>query len=423
MDKVYNRIFWKNEAESQTTPLGASNLNKIDAALDTVDNRVITLDTTKAKESEVLSMLANVEYDSSAGVLTFTRKNGTQIVADFNVEKIPVEFSMSEDGIITMKTTDGSTFTADVGALIKDYSFEDSTTIAFNVVLDSEGNKTVMASIPDGSVTENKLQPNFLADCRTAKSGAEAAAGSAEESARLAGEYAAEAGRGAGGNALAYEDNVLSLKHDETVISSVTIETGSGDYSELENKPSINGVVLEGNKTTEDLLIEASSISSYDSIEEALADTSLEDGEYFSTNESDETEPSATILDTIEDIRNNTEENQIVGALAVKDIDSRLTSMTTQDKLWSGQSNNATITIEDMLNKYKILVFVVNFSPDGDGYMTEKIFHTEIMREFLNKVHAVYGYADRYLGFKFTNNSTLVLQGGNYNLRALYGIK
>ena len=40
--KVYNRIYWENEP-SHVTPLSESNLNRIDAALDTVDTRVVEL--------------------------------------------------------------------------------------------------------------------------------------------------------------------------------------------------------------------------------------------------------------------------------------------------------------------------------------------------------------------------------------------
>lgn len=38
---------------------------------------------------------------------------------------------------------------------------------------------------------------------------------------------------------------------------------GTSDYNALNNKPSINGVVLEGNKTTEELLIEGDKFFSF----------------------------------------------------------------------------------------------------------------------------------------------------------------
>ena len=42
MQKAYSRINWKNEP-SLDTPLGANNLNKMDSALDVIDNRVLSL--------------------------------------------------------------------------------------------------------------------------------------------------------------------------------------------------------------------------------------------------------------------------------------------------------------------------------------------------------------------------------------------
>ena len=50
-----------------------------------------------------------------------------------------------------------------------------------------------------------------------------------------------------------YDDNITYLITDDYTGGS----GGTSNYNDLENKPSINGIVLEGNKTTEDLLIEA----------------------------------------------------------------------------------------------------------------------------------------------------------------------
>lgn len=51
-----------------------------------------------------------------------------------------------------------------------------------------------------------------------------------------------------------YDDNITYLITDDYTGGG---SGGTSNYNDLENKPSINGVVLEGNKTTEDLLIEA----------------------------------------------------------------------------------------------------------------------------------------------------------------------
>lgn len=46
MEKLFSKINWQNRPNS-STPLGATNLNKIDYALDEIDNRVIELNTSK----------------------------------------------------------------------------------------------------------------------------------------------------------------------------------------------------------------------------------------------------------------------------------------------------------------------------------------------------------------------------------------
>lgn len=192
MQKVYTRINWEN-VPSEATPINETNLNRMDYALNEIDGRVVAFDTSKAEQSDLLQTLKTVSYDSATGVFTFTLWNGTTITADLNIEKIPVSFAMDANGIITMTTSDGSTYTADVGSLIKTYTFNDSTDIDFNVVTDSSGNKTVTATIVDGSVTASKLQPNYLADIQTEVASAQAYANSASGSATTAGNQALEA--------------------------------------------------------------------------------------------------------------------------------------------------------------------------------------------------------------------------------------
>lgn len=192
MQKVYTRINWEN-VPSEATPINETNLNRMDYALNEIDGRVVAFDTSKAEQSDLLQTLKTVSYDSTTGVFTFTLWNGTTITADLNIEKIPVSFAMDANGIITMTTSDGSTYTADVGSLIKTYTFNDSTDIDFSVTTDSSGNKTVTATIVDGSVTASKLQPNYLADIQTEVASAQAYANSASGSATTAGNQALEA--------------------------------------------------------------------------------------------------------------------------------------------------------------------------------------------------------------------------------------
>ena len=176
-----SRINWENEPSIQS-PINATNLNKMDYALYEHDRTLENWATTKANQSDLLLSVKSIDYDDETGVFVFTWQNGTTKTVDLNIEKIPVSFSMSPQGVITMTTDDGTTYTADVGSLIKTYTFADSSVIDFTVTTDQSGNKTVTANIVDGSITGDKLQPNYLADCQTAKQGAESAAGSASDS-------------------------------------------------------------------------------------------------------------------------------------------------------------------------------------------------------------------------------------------------
>ena len=176
------RINWENDP-SINTPINETNLNKMDYALYQHDQTLATWDTTKANQSDLLLSVKSIDYDTETGVFVFTWQNGTTKTVDLNIEKIPVSFSMSPQGIITMTTADGTQYTADVGALIKIYTFTDSTEIDFTVTTDQSGNKTVTAALKDGSIAGTKLQPNYLADCTAAKTAAETAQGLAEDSA------------------------------------------------------------------------------------------------------------------------------------------------------------------------------------------------------------------------------------------------
>ena len=188
MNKVYTRINWENEP-SDKTPVNETNLNKMDFALNEVDNRLIEQDTTKLSKTDASNDLVNWTMDEETGVITVTRRNGENIIFDLNIEKIPVSFSLSDDGILTMVTDDGTTFTANIGAMIPILTFNNSDEISVSV--SGTGiNKTYSFSIKDNSITENKLQPNFLADIKVQSASASLSANNAETSAKQAQSYA-----------------------------------------------------------------------------------------------------------------------------------------------------------------------------------------------------------------------------------------
>ena len=188
MNKIYTRINWENYP-SEATALNETNLNKMDFALDEVDNRLIEQDTTKLSKTDASNDVVNWTMDEETGVITVTRRSGEQILFDLNIEKIPVSFYLSDDGILTMVTDDGTTFTANIGAMIPILTFNDSNEIAVSV--SGTGiNKTYSFSIKDNSITENKLQPNFLADIKVQSASASLSASNAETNATKSQSYA-----------------------------------------------------------------------------------------------------------------------------------------------------------------------------------------------------------------------------------------
>ena len=189
MNKTYGRINWENYP-SDETPLNESNLNKIDVATDEIDNRVITLDTTKATKEEVSTLVQDVTFEEKTGIITITKKNGSKITIDTQMEKIAVNFSYNagtQQIILTL--IDGTKQYIDLAALITQYEFLDSDTVAFSI--DSAGK--VSAIVKEASIQEKHLQPNYLADIKVevAKAQASQSAAAKSESNAKASETAA----------------------------------------------------------------------------------------------------------------------------------------------------------------------------------------------------------------------------------------
>ena len=184
LNKVYTRINWE-DYPSENTDLDAYNLNQMDSAIDALDNRIISQDALKVDKSAINGNIADWTMDEATGVITITKYNGEKVIFDLNIEKIPVGFSMSDDGIVTMTTEDGTQFTADIGSMIPVLTFEDSATIAVSVTGTGK-NKTYSFSIKSGSVTGDMLQPNYLADVTVQAGKASGSASDAANSAKAA---------------------------------------------------------------------------------------------------------------------------------------------------------------------------------------------------------------------------------------------
>lgn len=175
--KIYSREYWEN-LPSEKTAINRNRLNNIEGGIDAIDDRVCALDTTKVDLTKANELVKEILWDESNGTLTVVKMNGSKAVIDTKLEKLAVNFTynpQTQQLIITLD--DGKTQNVDLSSLITEYEFLDSDTIAFEIT----GGK-VKAIVKNGSITEDKLQPNFLADIKVESAKAVASAKSAKES-------------------------------------------------------------------------------------------------------------------------------------------------------------------------------------------------------------------------------------------------
>ena len=199
----YNPVNWKNKSEGLITPLDKRNLNNMDGAIktlaDSLDVAYNELDTKKLSVDGSYKIISETPtWDEKTGILRFKFYDGTEFMVDFNVEKIPVSFSMNEKGVITMTTEDGTKWTADIGSLTPNYVYDDNERIAVTTSKSEDGSTHVSFDLKKGSITNDYLANDYLASiiaetvkAQTASSDAKKSADSASESASNA-EYDAK---------------------------------------------------------------------------------------------------------------------------------------------------------------------------------------------------------------------------------------
>jgi hypothetical protein len=207
MQKIYSRTYWEN-FPSEKTAMNEKRLNNAEKGIDDLDDRIVAMDAAKVDLVKANNLVEEITYEEATGILTVTKMNGSKAVIDTKLEKLAVNFTydpQTQQLIITLD--DGTTQNVDLSALITEYEFLDSDTIAFEI---TDGK--IKAIVKNGSITEDMLQPNFLADVKVeaekAKASASAADASEKEStvqANLSKEYADKAKE--------YSDNIDKKAH------------------------------------------------------------------------------------------------------------------------------------------------------------------------------------------------------------------
>lgn len=189
MQKIYSRINWEN-LPSEKTAVNESNLNKMDLAVDNLDDRVVAMDASKVDLTKANELVKEILWDESNGTLTIVKMNGSQAMIDTKLEKLAVNFaydSQKQQLIITLD--DGTTQNVDLSSLITEYEFLDSDTIAFAIGSDGK----VSAIVKEGSIQEKHLRPDYLADIKVESAKAVNSATNAKESETNAAKSATDA--------------------------------------------------------------------------------------------------------------------------------------------------------------------------------------------------------------------------------------
>ena len=160
--KIYSREYWEN-FPSEKTAINKNRLNNIESGIDAIDDRVCALDTTKVDLTKANELVKEILWDESNGTLTVVKMNGSRAVIDTKLEKLAVNFSFDEaNQRLVIILDDGSKQYVDLSAFVTPLEFKDGDVIYFEVV---DGN-LVSAGIKDGTISEEKLRPNFLADIK-----------------------------------------------------------------------------------------------------------------------------------------------------------------------------------------------------------------------------------------------------------------
>jgi hypothetical protein len=187
--KIYSREYWEN-FPSEKTAINQSKLNNIEGGIDAIDDRVCALDTTKVDLTKANELVKEILWDESNGTLTVVKMNGSKAVIDTKLEKLAVNFKydpQTQQLIITLD--DGTTQKVDLSALITEYEFLDSDTIAFELTSDGK----VKAIVKEGSIQERHLRPDYLADIKVESSKAVNSATNAKTSETNAAKSATDA--------------------------------------------------------------------------------------------------------------------------------------------------------------------------------------------------------------------------------------
>lgn len=123
------------------------------------DNRIVELSKTKLDVGTANTMVQSVAVDTETGVITVTLLNGTKITYDLDIERVVLNFDITDDNILVLTLADGTEKKVDLTKFV--YQFSNTETITMNVK-----DRVITAEIVNGSVTMEKLDAAIQAEFR-----------------------------------------------------------------------------------------------------------------------------------------------------------------------------------------------------------------------------------------------------------------
>lgn len=176
-------------------------------------------------------LVKSITFNDQDGKFTITKKDGTAVVIDTILEKVPVSMVFETVGAVTrikLTNQDGTTSSADVSSLVDNYTFSNTDTIALSTT--GTGNqKNISATLRDGSVTLPKLSLDTVTQLQGYRDAAanSATAASASKDAAAASAAAANTSKTAAAQSATTANSEADRANSFAVTASLAAQTAS----------------------------------------------------------------------------------------------------------------------------------------------------------------------------------------------------
>ena len=223
----------------------------LDSVVSDINNRYTKNEVDASIGSNTNSLITNAEYNESTGVFTFTRKDGSSVVIDTVIEKVPASMALvnEPDGSVSLVITnqDGSQTKTNVTSLIEDTVINSSDTINATSVTDAVKKVTTYTLV----IKPNSIGLSHIDSALTAKfeetQSAKTAAVQAKDSAVAAKTAAVAAQKSAetyASNANTYSTNA-SVSADESADSALEAKGYAEQASSYKNSAELAKIAAE----------------------------------------------------------------------------------------------------------------------------------------------------------------------------------